>query len=247
MSPPTAPDTLQRILERLSQGFVPKQIIEEFLPHSPADAMIWARRLLGWEEHGRQCSAQAVAIARVISLRAMRAFSLVLTGDGRVVQRRREGDPWPKPEPSLTFRLTIQGEELRVEYTPDYFPDGGQDVISFVSLSDPPEPHCLSLSGILWTYVPHDAIVACGGPETFAALFAEARLRGEGKEFEATFKGEWPEAKQPRRRQDCQQALLSFDEIQPSVGEHSAQVIAEKEAKQQGRSPRQPMLFDELD
>lgn len=137
---PSLLDTLKHIQERLSHGLGPQQVIEELLPQTRTDAMTWGRRLPGWEEYGGPFPAQVVALARVVSLRAMRAYRLTLNEDGRVVERRREEQPWKPQKPSLTFPLALGGEEVRVEYTADYFPDGGKDHFYFVSPQNPRSP-----------------------------------------------------------------------------------------------------------
>ena len=71
--------------------------------------------LPAWEEHRRQYPDQAIGLARVVSRRAMRAFGLTFSEDGRVVARLPEGKLRQSLPPSLSFRLPIKGEELRVE------------------------------------------------------------------------------------------------------------------------------------
>jgi hypothetical protein len=245
---PSLPDTLQHIQERLRQGLVPQQVIEELLPLTRTDAVTWTRRLSAWEEYGEQFPAQVVALARIVSLLAMRAFGLSLSEDGRVVERLREGKPGRTPKPSLTFLLAVGGEEVRVEYTRDYFPCGGKDYFYFVSPQTPPAPHPLSATGYLSQFVLHDAVEACGGPKAYAAMFAEARLRGEEEVFKAMFEGTGSEAKQPRRRKAFPSASLPRSGEQlPVIGEHTAQVIAEQEDKKAtGQPPRERTLYDEM-
>jgi hypothetical protein len=246
--PPSMLDTLQRIQERLSNGHALKEVIEDFQPHNSADAAIWCRRLPAWDEYRGQYSPQVVSVARIISLRAMRTHGLMLSEDGRAVKKPSYiATPWLTPEPSLTFCLTIRGEQLRVEYTPDYFPTGGQDNFYFVSAQGAPQPHCLSSTGYLSHLAPHDAVAACGGPEAYAALYAEAVLRGDVKEFETLFVGKWPETKTPRRSKTSRQTTSPVAEQLPVVGEHTAQVIAEQEGKKTTSQPeRQRTLFEEM-
>src|ERR1700722_779112 len=162
---PSLPDTLKHIQERLSQGLAPQQVIEELLPLTRTDAMTWLRRLSIWTEYAEQFPVQTVALARLISLRARREFALTLTGDGRVIDSRHQGLSWPTPRPTSKFRLNLQGEEVCVEYTPYYFPDGRTDLLYFSSPQEPPQPHCLSATGHLSRLTPHDVVVACGGAE----------------------------------------------------------------------------------
>jgi hypothetical protein len=245
MPHPHPHDTLQRIQERLSQGLTPQQVIEQLLPRTHGDAMTWAGRLPGWDEYRGQYPAQTVALARVISRRAMRTFGLTLSEDGRVVDGHHKGKPCPTPKPSLAFRLAIRGEELQVEYTPDYFPNAGKDNFSFISPHDPPQAHCLSETGYLSQFAQHDAVEACGGPEAYAARFAEARLRSEEKEFTAAFEGQWPEGKQSRPKKASLPAAPPVRDQLPVLGDHTAKVIVEQEAKKPtSEPPRQRTLFE---
>lgn len=105
----------------------------------------------------------------------------------------------------------------------------------------------MSTTGYLSQFVPRDAVEACGGPKAYAALFAEARLRGEEDVFKATFEGTGPEAKQPRRRKASPPASAPTGEQLPVLGEHTAQVIAEQEGqKAPSQPPHQRTLFEEL-
>ena len=249
MPSPSLHDTLQQIQERLSRGQVPQQVIEELLPQTSAGAVTWARRLTGWEEFGGQFPPQVVALARLISRRAMRAYTLTLSEDGRVIDRTREGRVWQRPPPALTFRLAVQGQELRVEYTPDYFPNGGRDLFSFVSPHEPPQSHGLSETGYLSHMAPHDAVEACGGARVYAALFAEARLRGQEQAFSATFEGAKAERKQRRGKKTFQPVSAPETVVEPSpvLGEHTARVMGEQlETQVPEKPPRQSTLFDEL-
>jgi hypothetical protein len=225
-------DTLQHIQAQLAQQ-QPTQVIEELSPRTRTDAETWIRRLPIWVEHAEQFTAQSVAIARIIGQRAMRCFGLKLSEDGRVVSTRLEGPSWQTPKPTKKFRLSLNGEEVQVEYTPFYFPDGRTDLVYFVSPNDPVQPHCLSETGYWSKLTPHDAIVACGGAEAYAALLAEAHLRGEAKEFEAVFEGKLPEGK--RKRKEPKE-----EPVKPVVGKHTAQVIAEEQPT------TQRTLFEEL-
>jgi hypothetical protein len=239
-------DTLRRIQDRLGQGATAARVIEELLPRTPDEAVSWARRLPAWDEYRGPYQGQAVALARVVSRRAMRAFGLAFSEDGRVVDRPREGRPWPAPIPVQTFRLAAGGEELVVEFTPAYFPGGGTDHFSFVSPHQPARPHCLSETGYLSQFAPHDAVEACGGARAYAALFAEARLRGEEKAFNALFEGEWPQEKRPRRKKAPPPPPPGAGEGRPPVlGEHTARVVGGQEPPKPGEGPpRQGMLFD---
>src|SRR5262249_38124231 len=108
---------------------------------------------------------------------------------------------------------------------------------------------CLSETGHWSALTPNDAIMACGGPEAYAALLAEAQLRGEGKAFEAGFEGQWPQEKPRRRKQARSEKQSQSRPPQAGVGKHTAQVIQEEEAERvAGNQPgSQRMLFEDLD
>lgn len=217
-------ETLQHIQHRLASES-PGQIIDALLPQTASGALTWARRLSGWEEH--PFPSQVIGLARVISKQAIRAYGMQLTKDGRVVESGIK--PWRDAKPERTFKLAIAGEEIQVAYTPDYFPH--DDTALFYFTNTEQKPHCLSDSGYLSQFVPRDIVDACGGPEAFAAQFAEARMRGEAKEFMAAFEGKPPE---PSRRKVARPAK------RPVVGEHTANVIADPEP---GKQSEQGMLF----
>ena len=195
-------ETLVLIEHRL-KGQSLSHIIESLLPRETP--ITWARRLSGWDEYA--FPSQVKAVARIISQRAMKENGLKLTEDGRVVNR--DAKPRMDPKPERTFQVAIADEQLTVEFTPDYYP--GKDLLSFVS----PKPHCLSETGHLSQFIPRDIIDACGGPEAFAALYAEAKLQGTDAELMAVFEGK---AFDTKRRK-------------PSRGNHSARVVGEPEAK----------------
>ena len=231
------------------RGFRPRRSLKH-CPHVPAPR----------PKHGfaacpsgpnftEEVPAQVIAIARIIGQRARHGFNLNLTEDGRVVSNQWHKPPFETPRPSKKFRLSLHGEEIRVEYTPFYFPDGRTDLLYFVSPHEPPQPHCLSGTGHWSALMPHDAIVACGGPETYAVLLAEARLRGEAKEFEVVFEGTRPEGKPRRERKEAKSGKQPQSQpTQPVVGKHTAQVIQEQEADRavDPQPSTQRTLFEEL-
>src|SRR5262249_17536315 len=149
--------------------------------------------------------------------RTMREFSLTLRADGRVVEKPREPIPWQTPPPTLTFLLELAGEPVQVRYTRRYFPDGVTDRLYFVSPHEPARPHALSGTGHLSHLVPSDVVEACGGPQAYAALFADAVLRGEEKQFTETFEGTFPKEKQRQPRK--------AKRPRPTPGGHAARVI----------------------
>ena len=250
-------DTLHIIQNRLDRSIPVPRIIEELLPFTHADAMTWARRLPFWDEFRGQHSGQAVALARVVSKRTMREFSLKFGEDGRVVEDKppqaRSSD-----KPTKTFTMPIGDETVEVRYTEFCLPHCGDDNFYFLGaeLPLPIDPssemfrgrkaHPLSATGYWSQYVPHDAVEACGGPERCAALLAEAKVRGEDNKFEAVFKGEWPSRKPSQRRPPRRRTLAAGDSGPPLVmGEHTAAVVEERqeEPKTPGPMPRQKELF----
>jgi hypothetical protein len=230
--PLSCEQTLGRIQECLSQGASAAVIIEEMMPQTRDEALRWARRLSGWDEYQRQYPAQIVSLARLISRRTMREFSLTLRADGRVVEKPRDVKPWKTP-PAVTFQLELADEPVQVQYTRGYFPDGFTDMLYFTSPHEPGRPHPLSDTGYLGHLVPSDVVKACGGPQAYAILLADAILRGEEEEFRETFEGAFPKTGQHQRRQ--------AKRPQPTPGGHAAKVIAEEDAPRQ--PSRQGMLF----
>jgi hypothetical protein len=222
------------------------QVIAELLPRTRTEAVTWAQRLPAWDEYQGEYPDQVIGLARVVSRRAMRGFALTLSEDGRVVGRLREGKPGQTPEPSLTFLLAVGGEEVRVEYTPDYFPNGGKDLFYFVSPHEPARPHCLSASGYLSQFAQHDAVAACGGARAYAALFAEAQLRGEEQAFNTAFEGAEPAAKRTGRKKTRMPVPppAAAEGQAPVLGDHTARVIEEQTGvKEEHEPPRQGLLF----
>src|SRR5207244_5515983 len=128
------------------------------------------RRLPGGDEERDRYPGQVVAVARLVSRQALRAFRLMLTENGRVIDHPVENFRWQRPEPSQRFRLAIGGEEVNVAYTPGFFPHSDTDVLYYTSPHEPPRPHPLSTSGHHSHFASHDAVEAAGGPEAYAAL-----------------------------------------------------------------------------
>jgi hypothetical protein len=180
----TPAETLFHIETRLAVT-TPMNVISELMPRT--GAIRWAQRLPHWDEFRGQFSDQAIGIARIVSRRAMREHGLILTDDGRVVERRS----YTAPTPSATFRLDIAGQSVEVAYTADYYP--GRDGFQFTAEKNP-----LSESGFWHAFVPQDAVEALGGPQAFAARYAEAKLAGQEKEFMEQFEGRFPD--KPRKK-----------------------------------------------
>jgi len=226
-------DTLGRIQERLSQGATPAAIIEEMMPHTREEAFTWSCRLPGWDEYQNRFPAQAVALARLVSRRAMKEYRLMIREDGRVVERPAERKGWKTPPPDIVFPLVVGGEEVQIRYTTGYFPNSAIDRLYFVSPHDPPKAHPLSDTGYHSCFVPHDAVEACGGPRAYASLLADAILRGEEQEFIEAFEGPLPET-DPRRHRQANRPRLG-------PGGHAGRLIAEEEKPH--NPSQQRMLF----
>lgn len=226
-------ETLRHIQERLDQQAAPAVIAEEMMPRTRDGALSWGRRLAVWDEYGREYPAQVVALARIISQRAMREQGLTLRKDGRVVKQPAEGKGWKTPRPAASFTLPIGGEDVRVEYTPHYFPNDNTALLYIVSPYDPPQPHALSDTGYFSRFVPHDAVQACGGPRAYTALLAEAIVRAEEQSFTETFEGPLP-VTDPRRHRQTNRPVAE-------PGGHAERVMAEENKPQ--RPPAQGMLF----
>ena len=227
-------EVLRRIQERLNKGAAPAIVIEEMLPKSRDEAVFWGRRLPGWEEYQNDFPAQVVALARVISRRAMQQYRLMLREDGRVVERRTEGKGWKTPLPFAAFSLMVGGEEIHVTYTRDYFPTSDTGLLYFVSPHEPPQAHPLSDTGYYSRFVPHDVVEACGGPQAYAALLADACLRGGEEEFSQVFEGT-PPAAEPKHRRPAHRPIVE-------AGGHAGRVMAEEE-KPKAPPHQQGMLF----
>lgn len=226
-------ETLRRIQERLDQQAVPATIIAEMLPQSRDGALSWGRRLAVWDDYRRQCPAQVIALARLISRRAMREHGLTLRKDGRVVVPLAEGKPWRTLKPTSTFPLTIAGEEVQVQYTPHYFPNDDTALVYIVSPHDPPQAHPLSVTGYFSRFVPHDAVEACGGPQAYVTVLTDALLRGQEQLFIEAFEGPLPVTDPRRPRQE--------NRLAAEPGGHAERLIAEEE--QPPRPPQQKTLF----
>ena len=226
-------ETLAKIQYRLSHDAAPAVIIKEMLPQSRDEAFAWSGRLPGWDEYRDRFPAQAIAVARLISRQAMKAFRLTMRDDGSVVERPAEGRQRKTSNPKDTFPLMIGGEEVRVEYTSQYFANSGTSLFYIVSPHDPAKPHPLSDTGYFSRFVPHDVVEACGGPGAYATLLAEAILRDEEQSFIEAFEGPLPASDHRRCRQE------NRPEVEP--GGHAEQVMAEEEKRQEPH--RQRMLF----
>jgi hypothetical protein len=231
---PSQEETLQRIQQRLDQGAAPAAIIEEMMPKSRDGAVFWGRRLTGWEEYRDQYPDQVIALARVISRRAMQQYRLMLREDGRVVERRAEGKGWKTPLPAAAFPLMVAGEEVHVTYTRDYFPYSDTGLMYFVSPHEPPEAHPLSDTGHYSRFVPNDVVEACGGPHAYAVLLADACLHGREEEFMQAFEG-IPPAAEPKHRRPANLPTAA-------TGGHTGRLLADEEKP---RTPphQQGMLF----
>ena len=117
--------------------------------------------------------------------------------------------------------------------TPQYFPTAGTGLLSFLSPHEPPKPHALSETGCLARFLSPDAVEACGGPQAYAALLADALLRDEEQPFIEAFEGPLPATDERRRRQ------ANRPPAEP--GGHAERVMAEEEERK--GAPGQRMLF----
>jgi hypothetical protein len=253
-------NTLKHIQDRLGQGGKPTQIITDLLPQNRSDALTWGQRLSGWDEYRTQFSGQIIAIARVISKRAMRLHGLAFDDEGRVVESRSlvERNTWIK-KPSRCFPLQIGEDCVTVEYTPGYFAKAGTDRFCYIgdplpadarriSMLHEHKAHALSDTGWHSHVASHDAVEAAGGPEAYAAQYAEAVLQETDYEFERAFNGPKLGA-DPRPWRQRLPANIPDDEASPAdrtvLGENTAQ-LAEDRTEQQHPElpPRQRLLFD---
>jgi hypothetical protein len=234
---------LSTIRDRLAQGTAPTTVIEELAPQSPVTALALGRRLPLWDEARGEFSSQVVAIARILSRRGMAQYGLSFDSTGRVVEKRvLHPGASAKHLPTRRFPLTVAGQEVRVEYIPDYFPNRGQALFEFRSPHEPALRHPLSETGYLSQFVARDAVEACGGPEPFATLFAEAQLRGDDQAFVALFEAPRPEP-QPKGKAGRKRPVSALSPS-PVLGEHTARAVAEQvESTPAAPAARQDTLF----
>ena len=220
----TPAETLAQIEQALSSAD-PLAIIERLRPQTFQHAMTWARRLPLWEDF--QGSAQAIAVARLISRRAMKEHQLAFDAEGRVIDESKKSTAKPR---TRSFPMQLDEDTIEVRYQPTYM--AGTDLFSFIGkkIELPPDahpianivgshtPHALSGTGWWSHYAPHDAVEAFGGPKQFARMYAEARLEGKDKELDETLQGKRPEMTTTRRT----------PKEQPIVGQHTAEVVGEQ-------------------
>jgi hypothetical protein len=76
--------------------------------------------------------------------------------------------------PKTRFTITLRGEAVDVEYTPEYFP--GRDHFAYLSPHEPRQPHPLSETGYRSHFTNGADVQAAGGPEAFALRYAEQEL-----------------------------------------------------------------------
>jgi len=245
---------LTRIHDRLNQGIATRQIIEEFLPATRAEALAYARRLPLWDEYRGGFSPQVVAIARVLSRRGMSQFGFILDRDGHVAPQLPHRGGKAPAYPRRNFPMRVGDEEVRVEYAPYYFPNSDQDLFTFISPHQPPRPHPLSETGFWSHFTSRDAVEACGGPEPYAALLAEAMLQDD-RSFDAAFHGATPEhVTRQRKPVAARSAALPEASVtdqnadaRPASGPHSARVLADETGQAEPQpakdKPRQRFLF----
>jgi len=108
-----------------------------------------------------------------------------------------------------------------VEYTAQYFPNSAIGMLYFRCPHEPAKPHALSDSGHLSRFVPPDTVEACGGPQQYAALLADAILGGKEKEFTEAFEGASFESnrhQRPSRHRQATQPGGYAEEIEAEEG-----------------------------
>ena len=229
---PTPIIFLAQIQQGIARGNSPLELIDALMPKTTLGAEEWIRSLPMFPAYPHLHTEQVVAIARIIAKRAMREFSLKLTEDGRVIDARQKRPDWSTPKPKSNFTLKLAGEEINVEYTRGYFPDGTG---SYSFTGKPGQPHCLSETGFWSKLVSHDVVEACGGAEAYAVLIAEAQLRDETKALDAVFEGEWPQTatRKPREKKPT-----------ATIGQHTAQVVTQTSPPADSRPTIQRSMFD---
>lgn len=226
---PSPASVLQSIQDRLAQDDV-LPIIEQSMPRTLTDAITWARCLPFWEEFKGQFPDQAIAVARVLSRRAMKEFGLAFDDQGRVVEKKHIKRAAHVGKPTSTFPLQIAEETVQVEYTEQYFPNSSTDSFSFIGqpIEPPPDgifkhkPHPLSETGYWHSYASHDAVEAVGGAQKYAQLLGAAKLQDREHEFQAILEGESPEIETRRKK-----PIIYTDH--PVIGEHTAAVVEERQ------------------
>jgi hypothetical protein len=254
MRVPSSQDILQRIQDCLAQGTKPAHIIADLLPQARTDALTWAQRLPGWDEYRQQYSGQIIAIARVVSKRAMRLHGLAFDDEGRVVDSRSLVERNTGIEkPHRRFPLHLGADTVTVEYTPSYCARSGEDRFCYIGDPLPADvkplhshkAHALSDTGWHSHRASHDAVEAAGGPEAYAAQYAEAVLQETDHELERVFNGPKLGADpRPWRQRHPKTVSTSAATTEPAaLGEHTAQVIEDRAAKQQPE-PQQRLLFE---
>jgi hypothetical protein len=238
----SAPQTLERIREALTHPTEVPTLIDQFAPRTRADALAWGRRRPIWDEYRGHFPDQVIDIACVISRRALREFDLMFNDEGCVVNRISRPVTGEPEKPTDVFRLTIKGEPVEVEYTPDYFGNRGSDHFAFKTPAERGRAHPLSQTGYLSHLVRPEIIGALGGPRVYAERFAEASIRGELADFTGFFEGERPKTK-PQRRKRPARVTEKTEQPSPVLGEHTAKIVAENSPIDMDKPPNQRTLF----
>lgn len=202
---------LQHVQDTLNRLQDPLKAIAALKPQTTPQATAWVRFRPCWEEYSAEFPAQVVALASVVSKITLKEHGLSFREDGRVGKSSTEGKHQPTPEPCSLFTIQLDGKAANVEYTKDYFPYSAMDHLAFRSPFVPAEPHPLSTTGYLSHFCSSEAVEACGGPEGYARLYAEARLAGREKEFEAAFVGRWPELKRGKKKAPELEPVKAFE------------------------------------
>jgi hypothetical protein len=211
----TPASALQHIQETLAAQGDPIQVIESCRPHFITEAISWARHLAAWDEYAGQFTPQVLGIACVISQRAMTEFDLEFDASGRVRERiPTPSRPWQRKEPTLVFTLTINDQQVEVGYTSEYQPNG-DDLFTFIGAGEIPAAHPLSDTGYWSHFARPEGVEACGGPEAYAARYAEAKLKGEDNAFDDVFRGARPEPMKGPARKPAARTHAEAVKVQP--------------------------------
>jgi hypothetical protein len=211
----TIESTLQAI-QNLAATEEPAHVIDRMLPRTTTGAVTWGLRLAAFEEYRGHFPYSVIGLARVVARRAMQEHALILTHDGRVIERPHQvqsGGP-----PTSRFILKLRNEAVCVDYTHNYFSGQALDHFQFRSSDEPARPMPLSETGWWSQFVHHDVVEAFGGPEAFATALADAQLAGRDDEFMEVFEGKWSESARRKPNEKPKRDV---------VGKHTREVVDE--------------------
>lgn len=89
----------------------------------------------------------------------------------------RRKQPVPVTPEGVTFRLTVEAQQMVVSYEPDWMPDVGH--FEFRSPHEPPRRIPVSETGYRSHFAPMDEVEAAASPEDYAREVALALLHAE--------------------------------------------------------------------